>query len=586
MAQENQDIQTNQGTLSERVEGFRREIQSLIKQGVEHPRFEFKRSASISNDNLDDRLDFIKFLQGMANAEITGERCIILGGDPKEKRFYPVLNTAEFDQATVLPVLAKYLDPVPRFEVFNNLQTDSGEAFVLIILDENQPRPIVVKTESKRSDGKIRLQIGDIWIKKGTALQLVSRADLDAMYRARMEEEAEDRARKRFKHFSEISSLSPLVPPPNRLPTRKLLAGPAQEFSAFVEELIATNDAGRFSMLLELTRESLVDGWDNLTERHSGHPSSAQQYVLEVNNFFRDSFLPSLQSLVSVGMLTIKYDSHADWLRSAINILLEAFEASKELQRLKSGWVVQGPDSLPSWRPAFEVYVSVRSIAVYAVRRDKLKFLGPILPQFVKPLSIGYEQRPITPFMFWPLPSNFDGGDFTQGRSALFWKERISTSWGNYFGKYEKFLGPACELEFVLELNSYLGTNGVADPELQRWLETNRQNTTFFYVPDLYAYDLQRTVRMAERCYDLIASDKPFPADLAVEPALFALAFKQKTRDQRLLIYGGFLHHLRTWQETAMLQQRRFPFSYNWEGRLLEIVKRYREQLPRKTPDT
>ena len=190
MAQENQDIQTNQGTLSERVEGFRREIQSLIKQGVEHPRFEFKRSASISNDNLDDRLDFIKFLQGMANAEITGERCIILGGDPKEKRFYPVLNTAEFDQATVLPVLAKYLDPVPRFEVFNNLQTDNGEAFVLIILDENQPRPIVVKTESKRSDGKIRLQIGDIWIKKGAALQLVSRADLDAMYRARMEEEA------------------------------------------------------------------------------------------------------------------------------------------------------------------------------------------------------------------------------------------------------------------------------------------------------------------------------------------------------------------------------------------------------------
>jgi hypothetical protein len=92
----------------------------------------------------------------MANAEITGERYIIVGGDPKEKRFYPVFNTAEFDQATVLPVLAKYLDPVPRFEVFNNLQTDNGEPFILIILDENQPRQIVVKTEGKRTDGKTR----------------------------------------------------------------------------------------------------------------------------------------------------------------------------------------------------------------------------------------------------------------------------------------------------------------------------------------------------------------------------------------------------------------------------------------------
>jgi hypothetical protein len=112
MAQENPGIPSNQGTLSERVEGFRREIQSLIVHGVEHPRFEFKRSASIAHENLDDRLDFIKFVQGVANADIAGERCIIVGGDPKEKQFYPVLNTAEFDHATVLPVLAKYLDHV------------------------------------------------------------------------------------------------------------------------------------------------------------------------------------------------------------------------------------------------------------------------------------------------------------------------------------------------------------------------------------------------------------------------------------------------------------------------------------------
>ena len=89
---------------------------------------------------------------------------------------------------------------------------------------------------------------------------------------------------------------------------------------------------------------------------------------------------------------------------------------------------------------------------------------------------------------------------------------------------------------------------------------------------------------MAERCYDFIASDKPFPTHLAVEPKLFELAFLGKSRDQRLLIYGGFLHHLKSWQaETMMHGLRRFPFTYNWQGRLLEIVQKYKAQLPKKT---
>ena len=198
MAHGTQDNQEPQAALSERIEEYRREIQSLIRQGVEHPRFEFKRSSSISRDNLDDRLDFIKLLQGVANAEIAGERCIIIGADPREKLFYPVSNSAEFDQAALSTVVAKYLDPPPLFQVFNNLQTDEGHVFVLLVLDANQRRPIVVRTEGKKSDGKTRLQIGEIWIKKGTALQPATRVDLDLMYRLRMEEEAEDRARKRF----------------------------------------------------------------------------------------------------------------------------------------------------------------------------------------------------------------------------------------------------------------------------------------------------------------------------------------------------------------------------------------------------
>lgn len=175
---------------------------------------------------LDDRLDLIKLLQGVANSEVAGERYIVIGADPRERKFYPVSNAAEFDPARVNSVLTKYLDPLPAYELFNNLVSNNQSPIVVFILAPTQPRPIVVKTEGKKPDGKIRLQIGEIWVKKGTALQLATRTDIDAMYRQRMEEEAEHRARKRFKHFTEVSGPPPVhLSSPTRMPVRELLLG-------------------------------------------------------------------------------------------------------------------------------------------------------------------------------------------------------------------------------------------------------------------------------------------------------------------------------------------------------------------------
>src|SRR6266536_338682 len=568
MAQGTENKQDPEGTLSERVEQYRREIQSLIEQGVEHPRFEFKRSCSISRDNLDDRLDFIKLLQGVANAEVAGERCITIGADPKAKLFCPVTNAGEFDPATVSVVVAKYLDPPPRFQVFNNLRTDGGQPFVLFVLDANQTRPIVVKTEGQRTDGKTRLQVGEIWIKRGTALQIASRADLDLMYKQRIEEEAEDRARKRFKHFSELSGAShPGGPSATGLPVRELLVGPAHEFRRFTEELIAANEYARFRMLLELARESLVEGWDNLSMRGPGLPPDPKAYVSEVDGFFRDEFLPLLQSAVTLGLLVVKYDFEINWLQSVVDMLLEAFESSRSLQRLKSGFLIQ-EGSLPWWRPAFEIYVGLRCVAAYALSRNRPRFLGVMLPRFVARIMVDDRKTRKAPVLLWPLPNLFTGGELNDGRSTFYWKERVSTAWGKYFGSDEKFLGPACELEFLLELNSYLGTNAINDPRISQWLEVNGKGISSSYIPDLYAYDLHWTVPMAERLYELIAADKPFPSYLAVEPTLFELAFKDKNREQRLLIYGGFLHHLEVWKENFMYQHfDHWSLMYGWEGR-------------------
>src|SRR5208282_233590 len=77
----------DQATLSSRIEAYRREIQALVAHGAEHPRFEFKRCCSLSRENLDDRLDFIKLLQGIANSDADGDCCIVIGVDQKTKQF-------------------------------------------------------------------------------------------------------------------------------------------------------------------------------------------------------------------------------------------------------------------------------------------------------------------------------------------------------------------------------------------------------------------------------------------------------------------------------------------------------------------
>ncbi|HEY1468725.1 MAG TPA: hypothetical protein VGF61_06755 [Candidatus Acidoferrum sp.] len=228
----------------------------------------FKRATSLAREELVDRLDFLNLRQGVPNAEVLAEHFIVIGADRKVRAFYPLENASDFDPARVTPVLAKYFDPLPQVEIFNNLQTDEGHFIVVLILNAVQPRPIMVK--GQRSDGKIRLQVGDIWIKTGTALQLATRDDLDAMYRQRMEEEAEDRAWKRFKHFTDLSSApSSLARVQTRMPVRELLVGPTADFRKFAQELIAANDRARFLMLIELIRETLAEGWDKHEVRQS-----------------------------------------------------------------------------------------------------------------------------------------------------------------------------------------------------------------------------------------------------------------------------------------------------------------------------
>ena len=579
MAEPSQD-QDKAPRLSERIETYRKEAEFLVSQGGEQPRFEFKRSASLSRENFDDRCDFIKLLQGIANAEIPGERCIVIGADPKEKKFYPVSNLAEFDPAKVSQVLSAYLEPTPRFEVFN-VTTDAGSALVLIVLDANQPRPIIVTKQAQTQDGKPRLEVGDIWVKKNTDLVRATSADLSLMYDARIEKEAEDRARKRLNHLLEISPTlrAPQIPAP-RAPDFSLLVGPKNDLRSFAKELIASDDLRRFKMLLETARESVVDGWDGT--RGNAPVGDVTLLTSKLTTFFRDMFFPSLQAVVELGLLVIKYAGDDEWLSSVIDVLMEAFDATRGQNWLKSGYMLQQPESIRWWKPGFDIYTGIRAVAAYAVLRDKLKFLDSVIHRTVCPISIDDSQLDKTPVLFWPLHFlEFSPDWYKDGRSTFLWKERVAAAWGEYFGTATKFTDASAQLELLLEFNSFVGTNALGNPKLKTWLDLNVKDTSYTYFADLYAQDLRATVPMAERVYDALSSPDPrFPTYLAIDTRMFDQFFAITQPSQRLEIYGKFLHDLKAWQTQVMFQQfRRFPFMFSWDGRLRELVDGHIKRL-------
>jgi hypothetical protein len=587
MAEEIRPAQSTQP--SERIQKYRQEVQALIQQGGEQPRFEFKRAASLKRENLDGRYGFIKLLQGLANAEIDGERCIVIGADPKQKRFFRVDNADEFDAAKISQILSAHLEPLPRFNVFH-VTTDAEEhPFVLIVLEANQPRPIFITKEGHTEDGKERLQLGEVWVKKNTGLVHATRADIDLMYEARIEKEAEDRARKRLQHLLEISTAGHRQQPPaSRPPDFTLLVGPKSELRSFASEQIAVGEFRRFRMLVEMARDALIDGWDNLKVKGGTTRTDFPQFVKEVGDFFRDQFLPSLQSIVELAALGIKYETDADlWLSPLIDLLLDAFDASRHLDLLKSQHVLQAQDRLKWWQPGFEVYVAIRTIAVYAVARKRLSYLRKILPNLVTPISIDDRPAHKVPALFWPfLGLQFTSGELDQGRSSYLWKARVDSSWGQLFGIFPRFLEASSQLEFLLELNSYFGTNTLQDPTLKKFLSENLPDVTFRYLPDLYSQDLQATVPMAELIYDVFCKIQPFPPHLAVDPRIFDLVIVNMQPSARLHTYASFLVHLKSWQEQYMLQGLgRYPFFYDWESRLEKIVLEYHKQQshPRST---
>jgi VWFA-related protein len=171
--------------------------------------------------------------------------------------------------------------------------------------------------------------------------------------------------------------------------------------------------------------------------------------------------------------------------------------------------------------------------------------------------------------VFWPFAGGLHLPDMRGGRNRSLWSERIESAWASYFGAPEKFLSAAYQLEFILEFNSYVLE--VVKPEGIFRLEDPDRKRYFAYEPDFWANRLDDTVPIAELFYDALAAGPRVPAGCGIDERAIDLTFKRMAAHDRLLFLGGFLTHLKSWQAGVMLRASRFPFMFDWEGRLKAV---------------
>ncbi len=532
----------------------------------------------MSRDDLAARLEFVKFFQGQANSHILGERLIVIGADEKERKFYDVENADEFNPAKLTLIFQKYLHPEPSYEVFYQMKYSGGERYVLIVLHAVQPRPIMMLVDGG-SANKTHFRPGDIWIKKNTSLGPATKADLDLMYEPKIELEAETRARQRFEHFREALGPALLSQEVTSTPVPELLIGSRERLVRFADAMISGGEPTRFNMLLEMARERLVEKWGMLLrDSHRSYYVSEQDRT-ELEEFYRDEVSPAFVSVVDIGLQLIKFNAKPDWFGSVVDLLAEAFEASSHLQRLVT--MNQAfPESLAFGRPAYEIYLGARALAVYAIHRKRYKFIEQIQPRYVWSLTHEQYTRQLEPFLFSPFGDNVGLPNVTSGRNFTHWDLLIGATWGDYFGTKDAFLAAGAQLEFVLELNSYLLVVR-KHPAIDKFRADNPKKF-LMYRPDFWATRLALVTPIAEWICDALAGPEGFPMQLALEPEVTKAIFAGMNAQQRSLFFGQFLSELKNEQAKYAFSMGNLTFPYGWSDRLKVPVDAYLESIKPK----
>ncbi len=443
----------------------------------------------------------------------------------------------------------------------------------MLIFAPQQPRPIVGSAGIQDGKGNDLFRKGQIWVKEGTGLRIATPEDISAMVEERIQSEADSRARAQFSKFRYeiVAAQQLLTTSGRRSPAADLVYGRDEDFRLYVEDLLANADLARFSMLIELLRDLTIEGW-NRVDAYSAGAQDPERLHSQLNEHKYTQFLPAFRRLTELGLLLIKHRANDDWFEQVGQLVEESFGNASRLVGLASFDNVNVPVQdfdkyVGRGMVAFESMLAARTLAAYAIKRKLYQFVSTLLKIAVPILGAYKDLR--QSLLLWPLKL---GIVIPQGIISFCWEKRISSSYRSFFGNWEDFLRAACQLEFILEMNSYLGV-GEAGPKPKEWLARYRPDMIFNYVPDHLRYELNICRPIAEEIYEAI---KRGPDDwtivfLSIEKTLFDVVLKGENELQNLLFIAKFLKYLQKYQ-AQQFPLRFFLQAGLWGDKLTPVL--------------
>ena len=582
--------------LATRAEAYRRLIEKVVREVGEHPQYELKHSCPL--ETIAQKIEFVKDIQSIATSRIETEKYLVIGVDEASRSFAPVANFDDFDDARIRQLLAKYLTPVPKFELFR-LKTKGGTCFVLFVIPKQPIRRILAKStvfdDKSGSPQRLLVREGDLWTKgSSSGKRLATPEDWDEIYEEVIEREAENRAKRRTAHLLDRVMAQERV---------RVLSGLAsvpsfttdEEFGALVEHLCSTADKDRFRLVLERLRDDLVEGWHTVGA-YDGRPElintseTLLPFLEKLSDHKNNVFMPAIRRLAGAGILVVKNGGPVQFLEQVMDLLKEVFETSHQLRMLRTTYEMekvlrgsqQGPpaklaEHLSHTVPALESLVSLHLIGGYIFKRSRFEYVRTVFRADVywAGPELGDEAKRV-PMCLWPL---FEGrGEpeqlrFRAGRINLCAdRVGVSETYLKLFGSKKAATDALCQYEFCLELNSYLSVPTGKSPESSAYVAQQYPDVVFDFWPSLIAFSLDPIMPLALKIYkEIVAARSNFVALLMFDPALASFLSKGPGGAQ---IYGEFLRGLASDQAQLFLQQNRFPLMPVWPKEIQELIRR------------
>jgi hypothetical protein len=577
-------------SLSERTVRYKQEIELIVRQVGEHPLCEMKRACSLKN--LAEKMEFVKDIQSIATSRIQTEKFMVIGADAATKSFCAVQNIGEFDEAAVRQLLEKYLSPVPELEIFQ-LESSDGAPYILLVIQKQKRRRILAKVSVDDPSGqspKLLLRAGDLWTKGGsTGKRLATPEDWDEIYEDIIESETERRTRQRTAHAVDLAMAREKVRPGQGqiyLPTQFT----DEQFQALMEELCGAKDEARFRVLLERLRDELVEGWHDLSlEEEAGTLLTDQpgpsEMVEKLRNHIKNVFRPAMHWLTLAGLYIIKNTGPVEFLDIVADLLKEVFETSYELEGLRP-WIVYNQvahntgEHLSHTVPALESLVALYIIGAYCTKRGRFQYFRSLCrPEVYRAGGRRSASEKKTLMVFWPLGlGNGEPEELNYRAGRInYCARKISTDSPCFrlFGSGGRATAALCQLEFCLELNSYLATPGTDTAESYAYVTKTYPDMYFTFWPSLIAFPLENIIGLASELLTEIRKGKPHILSMIYfDPALVSVLLKPGGD----MVFARSLGNLVSDSAQLHIQLHHFPPMVFWPPELDQAMKDSRKK--------